>query len=365
MKKILSLLLVCMMLFGITACGGGSNAPAKDEATTTEPAASDVRTVTGDEGTEVTIPNEVERVAPLIGAFAQMTQMLTPGESKVVAAATKNLSDYFKEVFPAYAENNANNYDSTAVEDIISSKAQVCYGPDSVLSEDQRAQLAEAGIAYVPITKFRTVDELSNAFLIIGDILGDDESKRAQEFVDYYKGNIEDSKERTADVAEAEKVKFLSLTYAADAYSTINGKDIAHEYAESAGAINVAEDYTSTSSGNTLTVDVEQIVAWNPDFIMTSTQEGKEAVLSNPAMATISAVQNNKVEVCPYGVYLWSVRSGEGAMLPYWLGTQMYPERFDDIDMKEVVKDFFATWYDRDIEEDEIDRILAGRTSMN
>jgi iron complex transport system substrate-binding protein len=67
--------------------------------------------------------------------------------------------------------------------------------------------------------------------------------------------------------------------------------------------------------------------------------------------------------VCPYGIYLWSVRSGEGAMLPLWLGTKLYPERFADVDMKEVVKYFFNHFYNYDIPASEIETVLAGDVS--
>ncbi|MDR3248825.1 MAG: hypothetical protein LBT39_08560, partial [Treponema sp.] len=76
-----------------------------------------------------------------------------------------------------------------------------------------------------------------------------------------------------------------------------------------------------------------------------------------------AAVRDRKVYVCPYGIYLWSVRSGEGAMLPLWLGTKIYPERFSDIDMKNVVQHFFNSFYNYDIPVAEIETVLAGDTS--
>ena len=94
---------------------------------------------------------------------------------------------------------------------------------------------------------------------------------------------------------------------------------------------------------------------------MVSNQAGKEVIENNPALATVDAVANGKVEVCPFGIYLWSVRSGEGAILPFWLSTNLYPELFSDIDMRDVVKDFFNYWYNYDIPEEEITNTLAGR----
>jgi iron complex transport system substrate-binding protein len=311
-------------------------------------------------GDEVEIPAEVTKAAPLIGAFAQMTEMLTAGSGKISAAATNNISDYFKKVFPDYLVSNPNNYNSSSVEELIASGTQVAYGPGSIFSEEQLAQLKAAGIAFVAINNIRNVDGMCESFEIIGSVLGKAEEARAAEFVSYYRGNIASASGRVSGVAEADKVKFLSLFYSADSYTTINGGDICNEYIEAEGGVNLAKDYVSQAASNSLTVDAEQIVAWNPQVIMTSNQSGKEKILSDPALATVDAVVNRRVHVAPYGIYLWSVRSGEGAMLPLWLGTIMYPELFSDVNMTQVVKDFFNNFYNYDISDAEIQAVLAG-----
>ncbi|MDR1581456.1 MAG: ABC transporter substrate-binding protein [Synergistaceae bacterium] len=224
--------------------------------------AASTRFVKDSEGGIVEIPAEVTKAAPLIGAFAQMTEMLTAGSGKISAAATNNISDYFKQVFPDYVKSNPNNYNSSAVEDLIASGTQVVYGPDSFFSDDQKRQLASANIAYVAINNIRNVDGMCESFGIIGSILGPEEEKRAADFVDYYRGNIGLAKLRTDGVKD--KLRFLSVFYSADTYTTINGKDICNEYIEAAGGINVAKDYMPKTGGNTLIVDAEQIVAWNP-----------------------------------------------------------------------------------------------------
>lgn len=360
MKKLLLFILILTIALSMAACARNNSAPPVDQQST--PA---TRIVKGDNNTEVEIPYTITKAAPAIGSFAQITEVLANGDGKIVAAATNNISEYFKQVFPDYMQSNPNNYNASSVEDLIAAGAQVCYGPSSIYSEDQLKQLKEAGIAYVPIDNIRTMEGMSNAFLIIGEILGESEYARAQEFKDYYQGNINLCKERTAGVVNADKVTLLSLFYSADTYTTTNGSDISNQYIEAAGSVNVAKDYSPSGDGNSLIVDAEQIVAWNPQFIMASNQAGKEAILRDPALSTVTAVKNGNVQVCPYGVYLWSVRSGEGSMLPLWLGTQMYPDLFSNIDMKNIVKEFFNYWYNYDISEEEIQNTLNGDASTS
>ena len=255
-------------------------------------------------------------------------------------------------------ESNPNNYDSGSVESIIASGSQVVYGPDSVLSDEQKTQLQEAGIPFVAVNNIKNVDGMCDSFMIIGDIFGEEGRERAQNFVDYYQGNIQTAKDLTASIED--KVSIMCLRYSGGAYSTINGQDICNEYFEAAGGINVAKDYTADSSGTGLTVNQEQIVTWNPEVIMAFTQSAKEAIMADPTLADVDAVKNDKVYVCPYGVYNWAVRSGEGAMLPLWLGTVMYPEQFAETDMNQVVKDFFNDYYGYSISDEEIQTVLAG-----
>ena len=324
---------------------------------------SSVRIVRDSDGNNVEIPAEITRAGPVIGAFAQITQVVTSGGGKISAAATQNISAYFKKVFPDYVTSNSGNFSAMSVEDLVASGTQVAYGPAMIFSAEQKAQLQKAGIAFVAINNVADVAGLCESFQIIGNILGKKEAQRAAEFVAYYQGNIKAARDRTAGIDPGRKVRFLSLFYSANSYATTNSRDISHEYIEASGGVNVAKDYLGASSGNSLTVDAEQIVQWDPQVIMVSNQTGAQAVLTDPALRTVSAVKNRKVYVCPYGIYLWSVRSGEGAMLPLWLGTKMYPELFSDVDMAEAVKYFFNQFYNYDIPALEIETVLAGDAS--
>jgi iron complex transport system substrate-binding protein len=311
----------------------------------------------------VEIPREITRAGPVIGAFAQITQVVTAGGGKISAAAVQNINAYFKKVFPDYLISNSGNFNATSVEDLIASGTQAAYGPAAIFSAEQKEQLRKAGVAFVAINNVADVAGLCQSFQIIGNILGEKEAARAAEFTAYYQGNIQAARDRGAGIDPDQRVRFLSLFYSANAYATTNGRDISHEYIEAAGGVNMAKDYLGTSAGNSLTVDAEQIVEWDPQVIMLNSQTGAQAVLSDPALQTVSAVKNRRVYVCPYGIYLWSVRSGEGAMLPLWLGTKLYPERFSDVDMKEVVKYFFNYFYNCDIPASEIETVLAGDVS--
>lgn len=356
------------VLAGCSSTSGSSDdveTPAATEQATTDESAT-TRTVQDSDGNEVTIPANVERVAPTMGAFAQVTEMLTQGTGtgKIAAASTNQISDAFKSVFTDYAESNPNNYNSSSVEDLIAANVQVIYGPNTGFSDEQMAQLDAAGITFVKLANIGTVDGLCDSILTIGQILGDEEEQKAKDFVEYYKASLTDAEDRTANLSDAERKSVLQLNISGGAYLCADDTDISAAYYEAAGATNVAAGYEGAQSGQYRTVDAEQIVAWNPDFIITMNNEAKDAILSDAALAGVTAVQNGDVYTCPTALYLWCVRSAEGALMTPWLGTIIYPDLFSDVDMTETLESFYQDWYGAELSDDEAAKILSGETAL-
>ena len=91
------------------------------------------------------------------------------------------------------------------------------------------------------------------------------------------------------------------------------------------------------------------------------TNEAKNQMLNDPALATVPAIQNNKVFVSPTGTYPWEVRSAEGALMPFFLGKIMYPDLFADINLEEKTKEFYKTFYNYELTYTEVQDILKGR----
>lgn len=337
----------------------------KAESQETGESDSAARIVLDSEGKEVVIPAKVERVAPSIGAFAQVTEMLSRG--KIAAASTAQISEDFKAVFTDYAKSNPDNRDSSSVEDLIAADVQVVYGPAAAYSEEQLEQLAQAGIAYVNISSLSGSEDMMDSYRLIGEILGEEE--RAEAFCSYWQGSIDDCQERTAQLQEEDRARVLRLSVSGGAYSTVNNTDIFTSIAEEAGAVNVAAEYQPEGGkgapgggrNSGLSVDAEQIIAWNPDVIISMNKAGAEEILADPALAGVKAVKEGKVYNTPQGLYLWGVRSGENAMMTPWLGTILYPELFEDVDMEQVVMDFYKDWYQTEIDAETASEILEGK----
>ena len=363
-RGVIAVMAACALALAMVGCAGGGSGQS-----------SSTRTVTASDGTQVEIPAQVTKVAPTIGALAEVTMIVSKGDPVISAAATQQIGDKFKQYFPRYSEGNPNDYSAQSVEDLIASGTQVVFGVQSMYSDDQLDQLKQAGIAFVPINSVSTVDELCDATELIGEILGGDYQQQAQKFSTYWKQQLSDAQNATASVSSKQTI--LEAMYNSGSFTTVNSSDIMNEYFEAAGLTNVAADLQKSAGGNNsqgsgnkgsggaqgIAIDAESIAQMNPEWIITNSQEGKEALMSNPALSKVTAIANNHVLVSPQGAYLWIVRSGEGAMVPMWLVSQVYPDLAGSYDAKTAVKDFFKEFYSYDLDDAAVEGILAGQSS--
>ena len=342
----------------LTGCSSDNSSEAPSAAATTAAATSEAteapatgtRVVVDQYGNDIEIPANVERIGATIGAFAHIV-VVDGGEDKLVAAIPMVGEGLFHEVWP---NANPDGHDPSNVEELIAAGTQVVIGPN--FTDEVAAQLESAGIVPIKIDKFGTPEEMQSVITLVGEILGDDAPEKAATFNKFYAGTIADVEKRVADVPEAERVKTLNLRAGGDGYSTVDGDDISSAYVKAAGGVVVSADF-DTSSGS---VGAEQIIEWAPDVIFTMGQGAREQIINDPALATVPAVANGKVYTEPSGTYPWSVRSAEGVLMPVFLGTILHPDKFADVDLAKVTKDYYATYYGYDLTDAQVADILDG-----
>jgi iron complex transport system substrate-binding protein len=136
------------------------------------------------------------------------------------------------------------------------------------------------------------------------------------------------------------------------------GGSINVETIEFLGARNVAGE----SHGGMATVSAEQVLAWNPDVIITIEPAFAASVRSDPVWAPIKAVQSGHVYLSPRLPFGWvdfppSVNRLIGL---WWLAKALYPEQFPE-DLKPIMRDFYQRFYHFNPTDAQIDRVLAGQ----
>jgi iron complex transport system substrate-binding protein len=137
---------------------------------------------------------------------------------------------------------------------------------------------------------------------------------------------------------------------------TGQGGSINVETIEFLGAHNVAGE----RHGGMATVSLEQVLAWNPDIIITIEPAFAASVRTDAAWAPIKAVQTGRVYLSPRLPFGWvdfppSVNRLVGL---WWLAKVLYPDQFPE-DLRPITRDFFASFYHMSPTDAQIGSILG------
>jgi len=109
------------------------------------------------------------------------------------------------------------------------------------------------------------------------------------------------------------------------------------------------------------TVSMEQVLAWNPDVIVTIEPAFAASVRTDSVWAPVKAVQTNRVHLSPRLPFGWvdfppSVNRLIGL---WWLAKALYPAQFPE-DLRPLARDFYKQFYHLTPTEAQIDSVLAG-----
>jgi iron complex transport system substrate-binding protein len=131
------------------------------------------------------------------------------------------------------------------------------------------------------------------------------------------------------------------------------------ETVEFLGAVNVARGAAGSGLAN---VSLEQVLAWNPEVIVTIDRTFAANVRSDPAWAGVRAVRDGRVHLSPKLPFGWvdfppSVNRMAGL---WWLAKILYPDLFPE-DIRALTRDFYTLFYQVTPTEAQLDRVLEGR----
>lgn len=234
---------------------------------------------------------------------------------------------------------DAGSFDDINVEQIIALQPDVVIA--SVTSEKGNTKLREAGIPVVTVMTGRgNMSQMRSEFAMIGQLLGN--GNQATTLNTYWDAKLALVKERIAAIPADQKKRVYYML--GKTTHTNGGSWWGQEYITAAGGINVAEEL-----GTNRDTSLEQLVKWNPDVIIISSNEGTYIpitdVKNNAQLGSISAVKNNQLYECPVGSFWWDRPSPESPLGILWLAKTLYPEKFADIDLKAETQDFYQTYY--------------------
>jgi iron complex transport system substrate-binding protein len=140
--------------------------------------------------------------------------------------------------------------------------------------------------------------------------------------------------------------------------TTALGGSINMETIDFMGARNVAGE----QRGGLANVSIEQVLLWDPEVIITIDREFAAGVRQDPAWAPVAAVRAGRVHLSPKLPFGWvdfppSVNRLIGL---WWLAKILYPDAFPE-DLRALTRGFYGMFYHVTPNDEQIDRVLAGR----
>lgn len=131
------------------------------------------------------------------------------------------------------------------------------------------------------------------------------------------------------------------------------------EIIERAGAVNVAEGLGG--SGNIANASLEQIIAWQPDAIVTLDPAFFRSVKDKPGWNQVRAVAQDKVYLAPSLPWGWidAPPSLNRLIGLRWLLATFYPAEAA-IDLRADTRSFYELFYGVKLDDGQLDRLLGG-----
>ena len=234
--------------------------------------------------------------------------------------------------------------------------------------EDALALQEQSGIPVVLIDG--SFDCIGDTYRLLGECLG--RKERAEVLAQYCEDIYKRVTEAVAAVPESERVSYL---FAEGPDGLLTEPDVSqHSIAFNvAGGVNVAGDVDPNETGrragkannyDMVNISIDEVRAWDPEVIITWDSEkrsGAESLIRvSSNWSDVSAVKNDRVYAMPSLPFAFCDRPpGINRFLGIqWLANLFYPQYFD-VDMVEVVRDFYATCYWREISEQQAKHILG------
>jgi iron complex transport system substrate-binding protein len=229
---------------------------------------------------------------------------------------------------------------------------------DVNIADVQRLE-RESGIPGVLIDG--SFDVIGDSYRLLGQCLGreqrgDDLAKYCEQIYDRVTAAIE-------RVPESERVTYYFAEGTEGLQTEPNSSQ--HSVAfTAAGGVNVAADVAYVpGSGGMVDVPFSDVAAWDPQFIITwdgSDRNGAARLIrASSQWANVRAVREGNVFEMPKLPFAFCDRPpGVNRFLGIqWLANLFYPSYYD-VDMVEVVRDFYARCYWRDISVEQAKEVL-------
>lgn len=341
-------LLIFLMIFFVAGCKNAGNDRSNGA----------VKTITDCMGRTVEIPEDPQRIACLYATAAHMMAMLDEGD-KIVGCPNGVKSDVLMQMkYPQITETATPHQEGAInVEELLNIKADLAMISYSLAESDgEMAKLDEMGIPYV-VVDYTSIEELKKAVQVAGAVFNRNE--QAERYLDFFDETMELVDQRLQDVTEEDMPEVYHSVN--EATRTDPQGTICSEIMKRAKVEDISVSRGMTSAGKNAYVTLEEIYRWNPDAMIANESSVTEYILTDSKWEGLTAVKEKKVYTLPVGATRWChPGSMEAHMGVLAVASGFYPQKFEDMDLKQYTKDYYKNYFHLELDDETTEKILAG-----
>ncbi|MCW2240156.1 iron ABC transporter substrate-binding protein [Azospirillum canadense] len=311
-------------------------------------------------GRRVPVPPRVERVFPAGPPASVVVYMLAPDR---LLGWTRAISPPERPFLPDRYADLPELGRLTGRGNTVNLEAVVGAKPDLVLDVGSTAptfaSLADRVQEQTGVPTVLVDGHLADSprtFRTVGALLGVPEA--GERLARYAEDTLADVRRRLEGVPPDHRLKVYMARGPRGLQTGLRGS-INMEALEVAGVRNVAAE--ALGDGGLVNVSMEQVLAWQPDAIVTIDRGFYESVWTDPLWQGVKAVRDKRVYLSPGLPFTWidSPPAANRLLGLRWLGAVLYPDLFPE-DLREETRRFHALFYHRDPTDQQIDALLAG-----
>ncbi len=247
---------------------------------------------------------------------------------------------------------------SINIESLLKSKPDIVFlKPETAAINAEIKKLKRFNFSYF-VAGYHSMAEQMATIEMMGKTIG--RYEKAKKYTDYYRKIIKKVSLRTANIPNNKRVQ---LYHSVNEPNRTDGPGtIEADWTKASGIINVSVGASLYGKGNKNFASIEQILIWNPVVIIVNEINAKNEFLLSKKWSGIKAVQDKKVFAIPIGISRWGHPGGlETPLAILWTAKKVYPDLFEDIDLKKEIAQFYKTFFNINLTKEMIDKILNNK----
>jgi iron complex transport system substrate-binding protein len=340
LKLILTMILSLSMMASLTACKGKTDVTDKEPLPVAETPAEEETTITliDDLSREVTFEAYPERLVS--GYYITTSMLMALGLTDQLVGIEAKAKD--RPIYALAAPKlldlpNVGSAKEFNLEGAISLSPDLLVLP--VRLKEVIGTLEEMEMNALGVNP-ESYEDMARVLRLLGKAA--DKEEKAEEILAYNDGLLQKAEEIHSSSSDDRPVIYFAGN--SSLLTTAGGKMFQSDLLSKAGAENAAKELTDSYWAE---VSYEQILVWDPDYILLSSDAGYSIsdVLGDPALSELRAVKEKKVFQLPSQLEAWDSPVPASVLGVMAIVSELYPDRYPEEDYQKDVITYYERFY--------------------